>query len=164
MEEQEVDLDHLNETIHEKAREISWAEKVALTTALLAVFAAMSSLISTHQSDEAILHAVRASDQWAYYQAKGIKGMITQSPTDKARYDSEQAEIREKAQDLDAESRHATHVHEFFAFAVTAFQVATAIGAIAVLVKKKLLWYTSIALGLIGLTFIICAISIWWRG
>jgi len=164
MEEQEVDLDHLNEAIHEKTHEITWAEKVALTTALFAVFAAISSLISTHQSDEAILHAVRATDQWALYQAKGIKGLITQSESEKVRYESEQSEIRGKAEEFDAESRHATHVHEFFAFAVTAFQVATAIGAIAVLVKKKPIWYTSIALGLVGLVFILSAFTVWWRG
>jgi hypothetical protein len=163
MEEQEVDLDRVGETIHEKAHEITWAEKVALTTALFAVFAAISSLISTHQSDEAILQAVRAADQWALYQAKGIKGMITDSPAEKEHYDAEQAQISEVATDLDKESRHDTRVHEFFAFAVTAFQVATAIGAIAVLVKKKPVWYTSIALGLFGLAFIIGAFAVWWR-
>ncbi|HEY6333446.1 MAG TPA: DUF4337 domain-containing protein [Blastocatellia bacterium] len=163
MEEQEVDLDRVGDVIHEKAHEITWAEKVALTTALFAVFAAISSLISTHQSDEAILHAVRAADQWALYQAKGIKGMITDSPSEKARYDAQQEEIRVAASDLDKESRHDTRVHEFFAFAVTAFQVATAIGAIAVLVKQKAVWYTSIVLGLIGLAFIISAFAVWWR-
>jgi hypothetical protein len=160
MEEQEVDLDNLRDVVHEKRHEISWAGKVALTTALFAVLAAISSLGSTHKSDQAILLAVRASDQWSYYQAKGIKGMVTQSPTEKARYESEQAEIKKNAQDLTDESEHSTHVHEFFAFAVTAFQVATALGAIAVLVKKKPVWYTSMALGIAGVAFIIKAIAL----
>jgi hypothetical protein len=40
---------------------------------------------------------------------------------------------------------------KFFAYSVTTFQVATAIGAIALLVRKKYLWVTPIAVGTLGL-------------
>jgi hypothetical protein len=46
----------------------------------------------------------------------------------------------------------------FFAYAVTIFQVATAIGAIAVLVKKRMFWYTSIGLGVLGIALVVKAI------
>jgi len=150
MEEQEVDTESLHGVIHEHVRQIPWAEKVALTTALLALLAAVSSLMSAHESDRAIRYEIEASDQWSYYQAKSIKAMLTQDATEKARYKDEEKEIQKKAEERTRESGHATHTHEFFAFAVTVFQVATAIGAIAVLVKKKLFWRTSLALGVVG--------------
>jgi len=85
MEEQEVSTENLHEMIHERVHVITWAEKVALTTALLAVMAAVSNLFSTHEADRCILFKVEASDQWTYYQAKGIKSMLSQNPADRER-------------------------------------------------------------------------------
>src|SRR5438477_2341195 len=130
MEEQEVNSEQVNEIVHEHAQRVSWAEKVALTTALFAVFAAISSLLSTHESDRSILLQIKASDRWSYYQAKSIKSMITQDPQEKARYEADQANIRKEAEELSEKSEHTTEIHEYFAYAVTIFQVATAIGAI----------------------------------
>src|SRR6266852_2886166 len=155
MSEQEVDLDRVHEIVEEKARQITWAEKVALTTALFAVFAAVSSLLSTHESDLAILSRVESSDQWSFYQAKSIKGAITQNPDEKARYEREQVTIRKEAEAKAEASEHAMHVHEYCAYAVTIFQVATALGAIAVLVKLRPIWYTSIVLGVAGIGLIV---------
>lgn len=160
MEEQEVDTEHLHELIHEKVHSISWAEKVALTTALLAVMAAVSNLLSTHEADRSILFKVEASDQWNFYQAKGIKSMLAQNAGERDRYKEQQEEIRQAAELASEESLHAIHVHEYFAFAVTLFQVATAIGAIAVLVRRKYLWYGSLILGLVGLVLVTKALSL----
>jgi hypothetical protein len=160
MEEQEVGMEGVHEIVHEHSGRVSWAEKVALTTALLAVFAAITSLMSTHESDQSILKKVAASDKWSYYQAKGIKGMITQNPSESARYKSEQEEIKKEADELDRASEEATHIHEFFAYSVTIFQVATAIGAIGVLVQKKIFWYTSLALGMVGVGLVIKAVTL----
>jgi len=161
MEEQEVGTEHLHEIIHEHAGHASWAEKVALTTALFAVFAAISSLLSTHASDHAILLKVEASDQWNYYQAKGIKSMLTKDPSEVTRYKEEQEKIREGAEQHETQSEHYVRVHEFFSYAVTALQVATAIGAIGVLVKKRYLWGVSLGLGAIGVGLLIRAFLIW---
>jgi hypothetical protein len=157
MAEQDADIEHVHEIVHEHSGRASWGEKVALTTALFAVFAAVSSLLSTHESDKAILYRVESSDQWSYYQAKGIKGIVTGSAADKERYQREQEEIKVKADELTESSERSMHIHEFFAFAVTIFQVATAIGAISLLVKKRPIWYTSLALGAGGIGLFIYA-------
>jgi hypothetical protein len=151
MEEQEVNLEDVHEVIKEGSKGISWTEKVALTTTILAVLAAMCNMLSTHQSDRSILYKIEASNRWAYYQAKGLKAMLSQTPEDKNRYKEEQTEIQATAEEYTSESNHALHVHEFFAFSVTLFQVATAVGAIAVLVKKKHFWIASLLLGAVGL-------------
>jgi hypothetical protein len=131
MEEQEINTERLHEIVEERRRTPSWAERVALTTALLAVCAAITGLFATSYSDHAILAKVEASDRWAYYQAKGIKSMLTPDPAERARYNTQQETIQKEALKLDRDGEVAITKHEFFAYSVTTFQVATAIGAIA---------------------------------
>src|SRR5258708_37979306 len=79
MEDIEVPTEHLHEQIHEAAHESRerWMVYAAVSTALMAVLAALGSLFAGHHSNEALIEQIRSSDQWAYYQAKGIKYEIT---------------------------------------------------------------------------------------
>jgi hypothetical protein len=81
MEELEVPTEHLHETLHESMHhsEESWILRVALTAALLAVFAAITALFAGHHANEAMIEQIKSSDQWAYYQAKGIKSVVLES-------------------------------------------------------------------------------------
>ena len=181
-EEIEIDTDKLRETIDEEMEKESGEllRKIALTTALFAAFAAIASLQAGGTVNEALalkteatqLQA-QASDQWAYYQAKGIKGAVleaqkntllafdkTPSPeTEKniARYAEEQKEAKQKSEELEKqrdEKGHEAdvliHHHHFYAFAVALLQVAIALGAVAALTRKRLAWFGSTGLGLIG--------------
>ena len=71
MEEIEIPTEHLHETIHEKAEEAKkekengWFTYVAISTALIAVLAAISGLMAGHHSNEALIQQIKASDQWA---------------------------------------------------------------------------------------------------
>lgn len=47
---------------------------VSLTMAILAVLVAIVSLLGHRAATEVVLHQAKASDQWAYYQAKTIRG------------------------------------------------------------------------------------------
>src|SRR6184192_4105119 len=78
MEESEVPLEHLHEKIKETAEHsgavwISWA---ALSTAVLAVLAAIAGLLSGHHVNEAMMNQIEASDRWSYYQSKSIKASV----------------------------------------------------------------------------------------
>src|SRR6476619_6317385 len=78
MEEAEVPLEHLHEHVKETAEHsdavwISWA---ALSTAVLAVLAAIAGLLSGHHVNEAMMNQIEASDRWSYYQAKSIKASV----------------------------------------------------------------------------------------
>ncbi len=122
---------------------------------------------------EATQLQAQASDQWAYYQAKGIKAVVLQAQKntlaglDKTpspdldknieRYADEQKEAKKKAEELertrDEKSKEADeliHHHHYYAFAVALLQVAIALGAVAALTRKRLAWLGSTALGLIG--------------
>ena len=170
MEEMEVPTEGLHETIEERVKEeVEKNENrggmaIAISTALMAVFAAMASLLAGHHADEAVIEQIRASDKWAFFQAKGIKDEIlslSNSPEKavrSAKYKSEQAEIQKDAR----ESEEASHVHlehhSVLARAVTMFQISIAISAIAILTKKRLLWFISLGVSCIGLFFFITGI------
>src|SRR5258708_38284140 len=78
MEEIEVPTEHLHEQIQEKAEEQKerWTLYVALSTAFMAVLAAIAGLLAGHHANEALIERVKASDQWNYYQAKNLKSEI----------------------------------------------------------------------------------------
>lgn len=161
MEEIEVPLEGLHETINERAKEEkNWTMDVAISTAFMAVFAAISGMLAGHYSNEALIQQIKASDQWAYYQAKGIKGQIAtiSSGKDSAgilKYKGEQNIIKEKADNFEKESELLLKKHVTLAYSVTLFQIAIAISAISILTRKKLLWYTAILLAFVGVGFFV---------
>jgi hypothetical protein len=169
MEEAEVPLEHLQEEIHHHAEHggVSWISGVALSTAILAVLAAIAGLLSGKHANEAMMSQIEASDQWGYYQAKSIKAAILETKTtlaseasskDKekaAQYQEEQAEIKREAEHKQVEARANFHKHEVFARSVTMFQIAIAIAAISALTKKRRYWFVSLVFGLIGVVFLV---------
>ena len=169
MEEAEVPLEHLHEQIHHNAEHGGppWISWVALSTAILAVLAAIAGLLSGSHANEAMMNQIEASDQWGYYQAKSIKAAVLEAKTtlaeaatekDKekaAQYQEEQAEIKREAEHKEAEAKSNFHKHEVFARGVTMFQIAIAIAAISALTKKRRYWFVSLAFGLVGLAFLI---------
>src|ERR1700682_5014336 len=74
MEEAEVPLENLQEHVHHTAEHSGeqWISWVALSTAILAVLAAIAGLLSGKHANEAMMSQIEASDQWSYYQAKSI--------------------------------------------------------------------------------------------
>lgn len=163
MEEIEIPTEHLHETIKEKvedelkeAKEQGWSLYVAISTALMAVFAAISGLLAGHHSNEALIEQIKSSDQWAYYQAKGIKAEIRSmqaNTVEVERYKKEQESIKEIADELQNNSKFHLAKHVQLAKAVTLFQVAIAISAISILTRKKFLWWLSMLIALAGILF-----------
>src|SRR6266699_3868372 len=84
----EIETDKLRESVQEElGREGGpFLRRIALTTAVLAAIAAIAALKAGSTANEALVlktEAARlqaeASDQWAYYQAKGIKLAVAQA-------------------------------------------------------------------------------------
>ena len=178
-EEPDIETERLHEAIHEELEREGGAflKSIALTTAILAALAAITSMLAGDTVNEALVlktEATRlqaqASDQWAYYQAKGIKVEVERAAESSwkagrreppvelersaASHLSQQATIRGEALKLeqarDAKSRQADSLldkHRSFAQAVALFQVAIALGAVAALTRQPLVWYASMLLG-----------------
>jgi hypothetical protein len=164
MEEAEVPLEHLHEHVHESAEHsrATWISWVALSTAVLAVLAAIAGLLSGSHANEAMMDQIQASDQWSYYQAKSIKSAVLDakiSPDEKdrakvAKYEEEQSEIKTEAEKKQSEARANFHRHEVFARGVTMFQIAIAVAAISALTRKRRFWLVSLVFGAAGCVFL----------
>ena len=169
MEEAEIPLEHLQEEIHHHAEHggAPWISWVALSTAILAVLAAIAGLLSGHRANEAMMNQIEASDQWGYYQAKSIKASVLEAKmtlaaaaTEKdkekaAQYQEEQSEIKREAENKQTEAKANFHKHEVFARSVTMFQIAIAIAAVSALTKKRRFWFVSLVFGLAGAVFLV---------
>lgn len=173
MEAPEVPTEHLHEEIQHRAAHAKtrWTMGVALSSALLAGFAAICSMLAGHHANEAMIDQIKSSDQWTYYQAKGIKSAVLGSKIElleaegkpvsasdrgkMATYKKEQEEIQEQAKEKQEGSESHLHQHVIFARGVTFFQIAIAIGAISVLVNQRRFWIVSLLLGVVGVVFLI---------
>jgi hypothetical protein len=161
MEDIEVPTEHLHEEINEHAKEGNkWSLYIAISTAFMAVLAAIAGLMAGHFSNEALIEQIKASDQWAYYQAKGIKSdILAISPVKDTgkieKYKTEQVAITNIAKEFEKKSAIYLEKHVILARAVTLFQIAIAISAISILTGKRSLWYLAILLSLTGIIFFV---------
>jgi len=173
MSEIEVPLEQIQEEIHHRAMHEgsghggggTLVNRAALLSALLAVCAAVSALFAGHLANEAMIAQIQSSDHWSYYQAKGIKLSLAEmrnqlSPDPKMvekieGYKKDQEEIKALAEEKEHESRAKLEQHESLAAAVTLFQVAIALTAIAVLTRKKSFVGASALLAVAGVIWMI---------
>ena len=185
-EEIEFDSDKLRETIDQEIEKESgrMLRVTALVTALLAAVTAIVSLRAGSTVNEAlVLESVatqfqtRASDQWAFYQAKGIKGAIAANAANTyiatghkapdsllslgARYAHEREDIQTEARKLEkerdgkiAEAAGLLEQHHHYAYAVALLQVSIALGAVAALARQ---WKVLVLAGIAGAGGIVVA-------
>lgn len=159
-----------------------WLNYLALTTVILAVCATLSTFKGGGYSTRGVISQAQASDQWAYYQSKGVKQYLYQIQRDNlvlqrealpdnnkaaaafdariadynkkvTQYDNEKHDIENKARALEAQRDEAQQHGKPFGIAVIFLQVAILISSIAGLFKRKVLWWGALPVGLIGLAY-----------
>jgi len=180
----EIDTDALRETIDQEIEKEGGGRLLRLisfSTALIAALGAVAALQAGDtvnealglKSDAATLQG-QASDQWALYQAKGVKGAVADAiaatwlaagkpvpaTVSSARYATEQRGIEKEARAFEAKRDLVVHEadellsrHHRYANAVALFQVAIALGAISALTRMRVVWFGSLFLGAAGLAF-----------
>ncbi len=173
MEDPEIPTEHLHEEMHHRAShaEERWILGVALSSAILAALAAIASLQAGHSSNEAMISQIETANEWSHYQSKSIKEAQLKSkldilealgkPASEAdkhkvlEYQKDKEEIQTTAEASQKAAKHNLHLHHMLSRSVTMFQIAIAIGAISVLTKRRRFWLGSIAIGLVGLVFLV---------
>src|SRR5512136_2011589 len=113
---------------------------IALTTAIMAVLAAITTLYVGKYSSRAVLHQGEETDMWAYYQAKSIKQHAFEMQKEKV----EQELLAQKGK-LSKEKKEATSRAGNFGYALIFLQIAIMLSSLAALTKKKELWYLGLA-------------------
>jgi len=147
---------------------------VTVTMAILAVLIAAVSLLGHRAHTEEMLMQTKATDHWAYYQAKEIRRRnyelfvdemsvfalqkSEQADKIKEKYQKEIERYKEEGQDIQAEAHRAEaevaaeqrHAN-YFDLGEVLLEAALVICSITVLTRKRFFWYLGTALGLIGL-------------
>lgn len=159
-----------------------WTKWVALSTTLLAVAAAFSTLKGGSFSTQTQLATVSASNKWSYFQSKSLKQTARETereiitvvaagaanPEAKAvalasvakiekeikRYDEEKAAIKLEAETLDAKASYNQARGGNFGMAVMFLQIAIMLSAIAALMKKKSFWLIGLVTGAVGVGYL----------
>jgi hypothetical protein len=159
-------------------KEAGWLRFIGLSTAILAVFAAIAALQSSNLVNEALIHQIKASDTWAEYQAdrqkdhvytialNGLLDAAAARPATKAaaariaEYRAKVADeshketaLSDSAKDLERETEDEMRKHHAFEYSVALLQVAIAVGAVSALTRVKPIWYLSMLIGAIGSAF-----------
>jgi Domain of unknown function (DUF4337) len=173
MEESERPTEFLEEQIQDNALHSrgDWAAWVAVTTAILAAFAAVGSLLSNSRSNEAMMLQIQSTDQWSYYQEKGLKATLLASkiellevlnrpvpPSEKDKIGADldkQEAAKAEAEKKEREAHHLFRKHEAFSWAVTGFQIGISISAISLLTKRRGFWLFALASGAAGLLLLL---------
>jgi hypothetical protein len=167
------------EMVEHGAHHDTLAQRVALTTAILATIGALFGYQAGQIANESMLlkndsiaKKTEESDQWGYYQAKSTREFIAGSlsilatddktrdklKADAERYGKEKDDIKKDADKLHAEalklneeSEAKVAPHERIALGVTLLQVAVALASITVLTRKLWLFAGSLLFAAFGI-------------
>lgn len=172
----------LEETLKEK-----WMGWLALSTAIMAVLAALTTLYMGKFSSRAIMSQGLESNEWAYYQAKSIKQhtfdmskkslelqyrsqhdlkpevaadfekTLSKYDEEIKRYDIEKKEIKDKAEGIAKNKLKAQEMGGNFGYALIFLQIALMLSSLASLTKRHYLWYIALLCNIGWLFFFVDA-------
>jgi hypothetical protein len=174
----------------DKEKRDSWTKYVSLWMIILAVCAAFAtqkgagfSSATIKQLNEATFNQALASDQWSFFQAKGIKQSLYERDLERAgkgsapaadsalvakvrKYDSDKKDISNQAKAFEDKrdqarigSTHSAELARQMGLATTLFQIAIALGGVCMVVKKKSLWFASMVPGAAAALQLIATLS-----
>lgn len=169
----------------------TWIQWVALTTTILAVCAAISSLKASSYSTKVQIHTTKEANHWAYYQSKSIKehsfrlnrdilnyanllanpnppvqqflkAKIKDYDQEINRYDQEKKQIKTEAEKIIKEQEILKRHNGAFALAVMLLQIAIMMSAVAALIKRKMMWAAGLAFSVVGLVYMANGFFLWF--
>ena len=178
----EVEVPDPNEVVETAAD--PFTRQVALFVAVYAVVMAVTALGGSNAGKDMVMAQQKASNQWAYYQAKVVRENMYQLAAenmeleleeagDKSRakelrekklaeyrkkaatYKAEKEEIMAEAKKLEEERDVAARRDPYFDYAEVLLQISIVLASVAMLSGKKWAFYASLAVAGIGL--VLCA-------
>jgi regulator of replication initiation timing len=158
-----------------------WLNYLSATTVVIALCATLATFKGGGYGTRALLSQSQASDQWAFFQSKGIKQYLYEMQKENlelqlqqnkdgentevlkkridnydqkiSKYVAEKEEISKQAKILEAARDECKLHQDRFGLAVIFLQISILLSSITALLKKKALWYLSIVLGLVGIFY-----------
>jgi cation transport ATPase len=158
-----------------------WLAILPATTVVIAVCATLSTFKGGGYSTKSMLSQSKASDQWAFYQAKSIKAYLSDMQKENLelnmknqkdaeysaelakriksyeekikKYGDEKEQIAKTAKGFEEVQIESKKHSEAFGVAVIFLQIAILLSSIAALIKKSPLWYVGIIVAVIGIAY-----------
>ncbi|MGH9433142.1 MAG: DUF4337 domain-containing protein [Terriglobia bacterium] len=147
---------------------------VTMTMAVLAVLVAIASLLVHRATTQEVLLQSKASDLWAYFQAKSIRRhnyelfadliavldakdaakaetLKTRYAQQAQQYAEQQKQIGVQAKDLEEGVEHQHHRASRFELSEVLLEVALVISSLTLLTRRRGYWYFGVALTIAGL-------------
>ena len=150
---------------------------VAGSMAIIAALLAVVSVLGQHFQTEELLSQQKASDQWAFYQAKDIRrysaqveqdtlaqmksapASISKYAQDEKRYAKQRAEIQDQAREFEKERDKSAHRAVRFHVGEVFLEVAIVFSSLSILMKQRALFLAGAAAALIGVVISLTALS-----
>jgi hypothetical protein len=135
------------------------------------------SVLGQHFQTEELLSQQKASDQWAFYQAKDIRrysaqveqdtlaqmksapASISKYAQDEKRYAKQRAEIQDQAREFEKERDKSAHRAVRFHVGEVFLEVAIVFSSLSILMKQRALFLAGAAAALIGVVISLTALS-----
>ncbi len=148
---------------------------VSLTMAVLAVCVAVVSLMGHRSHTEEVVQQAKASDQWAYYQAKSIRQhsdelfaaaneggpeVHERYVQEAERYKQDKEKIQDQAKDLESEVALATRRANRYDLAEVFLEIGLVITSITLLSGRKIFWYLGVVMGVVGVVVAVIAATV----
>jgi|SRR5579859_607907 len=169
----------------EHAKEDPSLAPISVTMAVLAVLVAVVTLLGHRAHTEEVVLQAKATDQWAFYQAKNVRRHIDEFYTDMtsvqptidaatqsklrdkysqeaARYKDDMKQIEEKAREMEAEVATERNRADRFDLAEVFLEVGLVITSITLLSGRRIFWFLGIVLGVVGI--VVAATSVLVHG
>jgi hypothetical protein len=145
-------------------------KKVAVTMAIIAALLAIVSVLGHILSTEELLAQQKASDQWAFYQAKDIRRYdseiaqdmlkalksgdtderITHYSGNAQKYETDRKGIQDQAKEFEAERDHKGAQALRLEIGEVFLEIGIVFASLAILSKRPMVWYTSMVAALAG--------------
>jgi uncharacterized protein HemX len=153
-------------------REAKIKDKAGLVINVFALCLAVNTWYGGKLSSTILNNTISANNQWSWYQAKNVRGVIYETSAlqatgtnkqellaEKARMDADKKEIAEKAKKLEAERDEAKLRSPWIGYASTAYQLAIVLLSASILAVSMPLFWASFVVA--GLGMLLSAQGLW---
>ncbi len=147
---------------------------VSLTMAVLAVLVAVAALLGHRAHTEEVVLQAKASDQWAYYQAKNIREHQDElfvasnangaSDADRQRfaqeaerYKHEKNDIQKEAREFEREVAMERRRADRYDLSEVFLEIGLVITSITLLSGRRIFWHLGVIFGVIGIVIAVIA-------
>jgi hypothetical protein len=156
-------------------REAKIKDKAGFVIVIFAAILAISTMIGGQNSSKIMNNTIAANNQWSWYQAKNVRGVLYETAAaqatdpavrakfeaEKDRMEADKKEIAEKAKALEAERAVARERSPWFTWGGSVLQIAIVLLTASILAVSMPMFWISLVVGSVGSLFVSQALWLW---